>query len=178
MVGTNPNSPTTFRRAWLDTRPTLKFAFEWKKRRPHKEKNLVMKRSRRSSIRRTRRAKNRKRLSVCTLCFNHVWMCPDFLRGKDLLIEKILWLFMKFPILSDIVSVMSKCNNSENLKKIYEGINNRFLRERGMVSNPKMEYQVFLCIFQKNSAMATLGLKEMGKFLWEGKEKGLPCWLS
>jgi hypothetical protein len=26
--------------------------------------------------------------------------------------------------------------------------------------------------------MATLGLKEMGKFLWEGKEKVLPCWLS
>ena len=41
-----------------------------------------------------------------------------------------------------------------------------------------MEYQVFLCIFQKNSAMATLGLQEMGKFLWEGREKGLPCWLS
>ena len=57
-------------------------------------------------------------------------------------------------------------------------INNRVLRERGMVSNPKIEYQVFLCIFQKNSAMATLGLKEMGKFLWEGREKGLPCWLS
>ena len=36
--------------------------------------------------------------------------------------------------------------------------NNRFLRERGMVSNPKMEYQVFLCIFQKNSTMATFGL--------------------
>ena len=44
-------------------------------------------------------------------------------------------------------------------------LNNRFLRERGMASNPKMEYQVFLCIFQKNSAVATLGLKEMGKFL-------------
>ena len=29
-----------------------------------------------------------------------------------------------------------------------------------------------------NLAMATLGLKEMGKFLWEGREKGLPCWLS
>ena len=41
-----------------------------------------------------------------------------------------------------------------------------------------MEYQVFLCIFKKNSAMATLGLKEMGKFLWEGREKVLPCWLS
>ena len=26
--------------------------------------------------------------------------------------------------------------------------------------------------------MATLDLKEMGKFLWEGREKGLPCWLS
>ena len=26
--------------------------------------------------------------------------------------------------------------------------------------------------------MATLGLKEMGKFLWEGREKGMPYWLS
>ena len=57
-------------------------------------------------------------------------------------------------------------------------LNDRFLRERGMASNSKMEYQVFLCIFQKNSAMAPLGLKEMGKFLWEGREKGLPSWLS
>ena len=40
-----------------------------------------------------------------------------------------------------------------------------------MVSNPKMEYQVFLCIFEKYSDMATLGLKEMGKFLWEVREK-------
>ena len=56
--------------------------------------------------------------------------------------------------------------------------NNRFLRERGMASNLKMEYQDFLCIFQKNSAMATLCLKEMEKFLSEGREKSLPCWLS
>ena len=55
--------------------------------------------------------------------------------------------------------------------------NNRFLRERGMAFTPKMEYQVFLCIFQKNSTMATMGLKEMGKFLLKGREKGLPCWL-
>ena len=47
-----------------------------------------------------------------------------------------------------------------------------------MASTPKMEYEVFLCIFQKKSAMATLGLKEMGKFLWEGREKCQPCWLS
>ena len=41
-----------------------------------------------------------------------------------------------------------------------------------MASNSKVEYQVFLCIFQKKSAMATLGLKEMGKFLWESREYG------
>ena len=34
-------------------------------------------------------------------------------------------------------------------------------------------YQVFLCIFHENLAMATLGLKEMGKFLWEDREKGV-----
>ena len=32
-----------------------------------------------------------------------------------------------------------------------------------MVSTPKMEYQIFLFFFKKNSAIATLGLKEMGK---------------
>ena len=42
-----------------------------------------------------------------------------------------------------------------------------------MASNP-----LFFCIFQTNFAMATLGLKEMGKFLWEGREKGLPGCLS
>ena len=52
-------------------------------------------------------------------------------------------------------------------------LNRYSMIERGMASTPKMEYQVFLCIFQKNSAMATLGLKEMGKFLWEGREKGV-----
>ena len=55
-------------------------------------------------------------------------------------------------------------------------INNRFLRERGMAFTPKTEYKVFLFIFQKNSAMATLSLKEMGEFLWEGREKLLPCY--
>ena len=47
-----------------------------------------------------------------------------------------------------------------------------------MASTPKMEYQVFLCLFQKNSAIATIGLKETGKLLWEGREKGLPYWMS
>ena len=31
---------------------------------------------------------------------------------------------------------------------------------------------IFLCIFQKNSAVATYSLKEMGKFLRKGREKG------
>ena len=36
----------------------------------------------------------------------------------------------------------------------------------------------FFCIFPMNFAMATLGLKAMGKFLWEGWEKSLSSWLS
>ena len=32
----------------------------------------------------------------------------------------------------------------------------------------------FFCIFPMNFAMATLGLKDMGKFLWEGRKKSLP----
>ena len=36
----------------------------------------------------------------------------------------------------------------------------------------------FFWILPMNFAMATLGLKEMGEFLWEGKEKRLPSWLS
>ena len=47
-----------------------------------------------------------------------------------------------------------------------------------MASNLEMEYQVFLCIFPMNFAMAKLGLKEMGKFLWKGRKKRLPSWLS
>ena len=47
-----------------------------------------------------------------------------------------------------------------------------------MASNLKMEYHVFHCIFKKNSSMAALCLKKMGKFLAEGREKSLLSWLS
>ena len=57
-------------------------------------------------------------------------------------------------------------------------INRSSRRKRGMASNPLFIIPDFFCIFPMNFAMATLGLKEMGKFLWEGREKGLPCWLS
>ena len=64
------------------------------------------------------------------------------------------------------------------VSKVFEDLNNRFLMERGLVSTPKMKYQVLSCIFHCILAMATLGLKEIGKFLWEGREKVLSCWLS
>ena len=47
-----------------------------------------------------------------------------------------------------------------------------------MESTPFFIIPFFFCIFQANLAMATLGLKELRKFLWEGREKVLPCWLS
>ena len=59
----------------------------------------------------------------------------------------------------------SKIPDSPDHYPVSHSINNSFLRKRGMTSTPKMQYQVFLCIFQKNSAMATLGLKEMRTFL-------------
>ena len=46
-------------------------------------------------------------------------------------------------------------------------------RKRGMASNPLFIIPDFFCIFQTNLAMATLGLKEMGKLLWEGREKSI-----
>ena len=39
-----------------------------------------------------------------------------------------------------------------------------------MASNPLFKIPNFFCIFPINFVMATLGLKEMGKFLWEGRE--------
>ena len=46
-----------------------------------------------------------------------------------------------------------------------------------MTSNLLFIIPDFFCIFPMNFAMATLGLKEMGNFLWEGWEKNLPGWL-
>jgi hypothetical protein len=42
-----------------------------------------------------------------------------------------------------------------------------------------MEYQVFLYIYKKNSAMATLGLKEMGNSFGKVRKKVCPVvWLN
>ena len=54
------------------------------------------------------------------------------------------------------------------LKK-FKTLNRLSRRKKGMT---------FFCIFPMNFAMATLGLKEMGKFLWEGRGKSLPSLLS
>ena len=40
-----------------------------------------------------------------------------------------------------------------------------------MASNPLFVIPDFFYIFQMKFAMATFGLKEMGKFLWEGRGK-------
>ena len=74
---------------------------------------------------------------------------------------------------------MPKINTTLRAHRGQKGILNRSSRrKRGMASNPLFIIPDFFCIFQMNLAMATLGLKEMGKFLWEGREKSLPCWLS
>ena len=75
-----------------------------------------------------------------------------------------------------LISTMNHSNDYDTyvysfLSKTFNFFNNRFLRKKGMASTLKMEYQVFLYILQKNSAMATFGLKEMRKFLWEGRLK-------
>ena len=67
-------------------------------------------------------------------------------------------------------------NYYENFEQVIFNRSSR--RKRGMASNPLFIIPDFFCIFPINFAMATLGLKEMGKFLWEGREKDLPCWLS
>ena len=53
-------------------------------------------------------------------------------------------------------------------------LNRSSRRKRGMASNPLFIILDFFCIFQTNFAMAMVGLKEMGKFLWEGGKKVYP----
>ena len=55
-------------------------------------------------------------------------------------------------------------------------LNRSSRRKRGMASNPLFIMLDFFSIFIMNFAMATLALKEIGKFLWEGRRKNLPSW--
>ena len=73
-------------------------------------------------------------------------------------------------------SVIASANSTEQLLEILGSlpviyINRSSRRKRGMASNPLFIIPDFFCIFPM---MATLGLKEMEKFLWEGREKSLP----
>ena len=43
---------------------------------------------------------------------------------------------------------------------------------------PPSKWNTRLFFAFSKRTMATLDLKEMGKFLWEGRKKSLPCWLS
>ena len=49
-------------------------------------------------------------------------------------------------------------------------INRLSRKKRGMVSNPHLMIPDFFFIFPMNFSITTLDLKEMGKFLWEGRE--------
>ena len=90
------------------------------------------------------------------------------------------------------------CSDFPNIVQKSWSLNIRFLRERDMASNPKMEYQIFLCIFQKNSASQTetanwadlfhylpsqrnflISFKPkvaMAKFVWKMQKKSLVFW--
>ena len=95
----------------------------------------------------------------------------EVFKDQNIVVEHVEWAYENIGEDQEVFDVYVLGSTIfENLKLF----NNRFLRERGMVFNPKMEYQNFLCIFQKNSAMAALGLKEIGKFLWESREKVCP----
>ena len=51
-------------------------------------------------------------------------------------------------------------------------LNNRFFDGKRLGVHPQNGIPGFILHFPLDLAMATLGLKEMGKFLWEGREKG------
>ena len=62
--------------------------------------------------------------------------------------------------MKDLITITIKVGVSLNIM-----LNRSSRRKRGMASNPLFIIPDFFCIFQTNLAMATLGLKEMGKFL-------------
>ena len=78
---------------------------------------------------------------------------PKYLPRKDML-NLLVDLLIFNNSQSAVTALIAVCKSASD-KPGMHSFNNRFLRERGKASNPKMEYQVFLCIFQKNSAMAT-----------------------
>ena len=58
---------------------------------------------------------------------------------------------------------LAHSKHEDGSAKFPSWINNRFLMERGMVSTPKMGYQVFLCIFQNYTMAEITSIK--GSFL-------------
>ena len=97
-----------------------------------------------------------------------IWFAPPKLLYKDLLLCTVkidLRLFNFFLWWISQTNLLHQVNRSSR-------------RKRGIASNPLFIMPDFFCIFPMNFAMATLGLKEMGKFLWEGRKKSLTSWPS
>ena len=87
-------------------------------------------------------------ISYCVCAVTILFIINDFvlLMGlkKNHPIIMLIWL-----LIGGINRAVSK------LFDYFDVFNMPYFLGRGFSSNPKMEYQVFLCIFQKNSAMAT-----------------------
>ena len=93
-------------------------------------------------------------------------------------LEIWIWINMNFWFLKTSQDYFTKNNKKKNkCDSILISFNRLSTRKKAMASNFSY-YQIFFCIFQTNFAMTTLGLNEMGKFLWEDREKILPSWLS
>ena len=63
-------------------------------------------------------------------------------------------------------------------KKSNELINRSSRRNRGMASNPLFIIPDFFLHFPNELCYGYLRFEGNGKILWEGREKGLPSWLS
>ena len=95
----------------------------------------------------------------CALTQDYHFPTLDYLSETLQVLQGMDFCF-QIQILKLLNSLM-EMETLENKGFMYNDCMVNCVRERGMASAPKMAYQVF----QKNSAMATLGLKEMGKFL-------------
>ena len=73
----------------------------------------------------------------------------------------VIWLFSQLMTRSRLHDI----STPSFIPGLFSFLNRSSRRKRGMASNPLFIIPDFFCIFQMNLAMATLGLKEMGKFL-------------
>ena len=77
-----------------------------------------------------------------------------------------------FSVINSPNFMIQETHSKKHLAFILSELTTDLLRKEAWHPPQKWNTRL-LCIFQKTLAMATLGLKEMVKFLWEGREKGV-----